>query len=207
MVLESTASDVAIFIVQCFFAQTIYQVSGRNKWVAGLIVVLALLGFASGIALTGTTITTLYLAGKPLPLLNQLFVALALGMVTLTDIIITVSLIWYLYDGRSSSAGTTSHHLDGLILYCIQRGILTMVSHVLVVALWFALPTRWEWTLFQFSLGKVYTLTYLTLLNRRESMKDRYHEQSDLDVRLAVCPSDRSHRTEVATESAVESAA
>ncbi|KAG8216565.1 hypothetical protein J3R82DRAFT_6746 [Butyriboletus roseoflavus] len=119
----------------------------------GLIVVLTALAFVSGIALTGTSITSLYLAGSKLPLLNQVFVALALGLVTLTDIVITLSLIRYLYDSKASSRKTSSL-LDSLIVYCAQRGILTTVSHLLVLVLWFTLPTEWTWTLFQFGLGK-----------------------------------------------------
>ncbi|KAF8552480.1 hypothetical protein OG21DRAFT_1486173 [Imleria badia] len=106
-----------------------------------------------GDPLTAASITSLYLVGKALPMANEVCIALALGLVTLTDVVITVTLVWYLFEGKSS-LGPTSKLLDGLILYCVQRGILTTVSHVIVLVLWFALPTNWAWTLFQFSLGK-----------------------------------------------------
>ncbi|KAF8137069.1 hypothetical protein EV363DRAFT_1534347 [Boletus edulis] len=225
--LESTAADVAIFIVQ-WYSTYLGQpnpvlTSSLAFWLEVYTKVHHLPPFFvlpkwfvlhSVLAKQMVDrVNSLYLAGKSLPLLNEVCFALALGLVTLTDIVITISLVGYLFDGKSSF-GPTSQLLDGLILYCVQRGILTTVSHVIVVVLWFTLPTNWAWTLFQFSLGKVYTLTFITLLNRRESLKQvdhRMHEHflPDLEMSNHVVPTTggcENEKDEDKSESAVLSA-
>ncbi|KIJ63749.1 hypothetical protein HYDPIDRAFT_29098 [Hydnomerulius pinastri MD-312] len=187
LVLETTVMDVSIFIVHCFFAQSVWHVSRHNRWLTSLIVMSATVALGNGLgetlvysmtelgslnyfaALSGLTVNALR-SSMGIPSITTPLVTLGLGFVTFTDLTITIALVYYLHQGKSS-IGPTSTLLDKLMLYSVRRGVLTTVTQVLVLALWFSLPSESTWALFQLSLGKIYTLTFIAILNRRDSLK------------------------------------
>ncbi|KAH7882815.1 hypothetical protein F5I97DRAFT_1899787 [Phlebopus sp. FC_14] len=169
LTLQSTIGIMSIFVVQCFLVQSIWRVSRRNKWLTVFIVTLSMLGFAIGLVVSAQLIISLEIS--ILETTSSLVtITLGVALTTLSDVVITASLVGYLFHEKGSVT-SASHLLERLISFAVQRGVLITLAQSLVVILTYAEPKTFAWALFQYSLGKIYTYTFFAILNRRDDLR------------------------------------
>jgi len=88
------------------------------------------------------------------------------GVAALADVSITISLCWYLHS-RRTGIKRTEKLLDRLIILAINRGLITAVAQVGFLVFNVAAPGKNYWYPFHQSIGKLYTNSYLAMLNIR----------------------------------------
>lgn len=89
-----------------------------------------------------------------------------LGSSAITDILITVSLVWSLWKARTR-VRATDDAITRIIRLTVQTGLLTAVSASLDVILFIALPNTTVNFVWDFALSKLYTNALMSTLNAR----------------------------------------
>ncbi|KAJ7667411.1 hypothetical protein B0H17DRAFT_1210212 [Mycena rosella] len=162
------------FVAQCFYARTIWRVSGSLTLFL-IVGVIAVVTFALGI------VTTVHLFQNPLATAIsarsfQILSGLVQGLAAFNDVLITVCLCIWLYRHKTGAGGWgmsqafgTEKILDTLILYAVSRGVLTAVTQFLFLTLNLALPHATYWMPFHQAVGKLYVNS---VLNVRSTFAD-----------------------------------
>ncbi|KAF8211359.1 hypothetical protein K438DRAFT_37893 [Mycena galopus ATCC 62051] len=146
---EKLLVTLITFIAQCFYAHAIWKVT-VNKFVAGSIIFLAVTCLALGIVTTVEIFTIFNVIGtRKFSILS----GLVQGLAALNDVIITISMIFYLNHNRSGLPSTTMF-VDKLILYAVSRGVLTAVCQILFLVTNVALPGSTYWQPWHQMVGK-----------------------------------------------------
>ncbi|PIL34934.1 hypothetical protein GSI_02721 [Ganoderma sinense ZZ0214-1] len=156
-------------LVQLFFAHRIWALSKHNYLLVGSIFVLALCSFGPGLALSirlwdHANIT--YFA----MLSTRILGGIASGLSVLCDIIIVLALCYYLHSKRTGFKRTDTM-IDHLIVYAINRGILTAIcqtGHMVSIA---AYPSHSYFFVFGLLESKLYINTLLATLNAQKAMR------------------------------------
>ncbi|KXN91301.1 hypothetical protein AN958_01275 [Leucoagaricus sp. SymC.cos] len=163
---ESLIMNIVTFIVQCFFANSVYNVSKKNKTVTGLIYFTAFAGFVLGLAMGSEDLIGVYFAALAVRKM-WILAGIGLGVVALCDIAITVALCYYFrfYKGGFRDTDTL---LDKLIIYTINRGIITATIQTLNMAFFIGMPDNLVWAPFHLVLSRIYIISLLATLNRRD---------------------------------------
>ncbi|THU91451.1 hypothetical protein K435DRAFT_634606, partial [Dendrothele bispora CBS 962.96] len=79
-------------------------------------------------------------------------------LAAISDIISTVSLLWT-FSSLKNGIKQTDTLLQKLFQYTVTRGLFVTINQTILVIVFLAKPERTWWTLFHFSLGKVYLIT------------------------------------------------
>jgi len=118
-------------IVQCFFARRIWRLSGKNWALTGTIVVLSLfqLGFGTAFMVHGFQTQFFDTTGSKA---NKFITGTALSGDIACDIVITVSMCYYLQRSRTGFKGTNTM-INMLITYAIRTCLLTTCVPLIVL--------------------------------------------------------------------------
>jgi len=146
---------------QCFFAWRIARLTGY-PWIGYAIGFSALIQWASGL---GTTIGTWILVDFNRFQLLRPAVITWLGLSTITDIVITCILSWYLHTHRTGFS-KTDDIIARLVRLTVQTGLITTVWAAIDLVVYLASPTNLH-VFFQLPLCKLYTNTLMSTLNSR----------------------------------------
>ncbi|KAJ7612767.1 hypothetical protein FB45DRAFT_1065451 [Roridomyces roridus] len=95
------------------------------------------------------------------------------GTAAVCDILIMLSLIYYLRSKRRSGIRTTEDMIDTLILYSMCRGIVTAITQILFLGLNVGIPDHTYWQPFHQLVGKLYVNSILASLNVRRVILGR----------------------------------
>ncbi|KII89686.1 hypothetical protein PLICRDRAFT_560578 [Plicaturopsis crispa FD-325 SS-3] len=93
-----------------------------------------------------------------------------------TDLLIAGSLCYYLWTNRTGHRITDSI-MNKIMLYSVSTGMLTSVFQLLDLIMFKAYPNTFYWTIFDFCVGKLYTISFLSSLNARDKHKRSLHSQ------------------------------
>ncbi|KAJ3875483.1 hypothetical protein F5051DRAFT_414123 [Lentinula edodes] len=148
--------------VQIFMAWRIKVISG-SKWLFYAITFFAVCSFIGGLANTiAVTIINQYAN------LHQFdgSVITWLASSAVTDILITVSLVWSLWRKRTN-VRATDDAISRIIRLTVQTGAITAVSATLDVILFLAVPNTTVNFVWDFALSKLYTNALMSTLNAR----------------------------------------
>ncbi|TCD59916.1 hypothetical protein EIP91_011192 [Steccherinum ochraceum] len=153
-------------LVQLFYAWRI-QCLGRNTLATSLVVMTALLGFASSVW-DGVVDK----AAKHIEILTHtrgyLTAILWLSTTALCDILITLSMSYYLYKAKkTSSVRRTTVMLTRLITYTIETGLLTAAFSIVEAVLFVTSTDTLLYGLFMGITPKLYSNCLLALFNSR----------------------------------------
>jgi len=151
-------------LVQSFYAHQIWSLS-RNKLLTSILVLLVIVVFALGLEITVDIIedgSAVHLASNRVLIVGG-FVQ---GLAALCDIIITASLCWFLHSKRTGIK-RTEKLLDRLIILAINRGLITTIAQLCFLILNVSVPGKVYWFPFHQAVGKLYTNSYLAMLNVR----------------------------------------
>jgi len=159
---------VLTFLVHCFFAHRIFMFSKRNWWNTAPILVLAIcrLSFAS------VTTSEMLRLGTFSAFKHQFRWVFTMGLAfsSAVDLLITVSLCYYLRSSRSTSI-TMNDVIDKLILYTFENGSITAAATIISMICWLASPNNLIFMGIHFVIGKLYANSLLATLNTREMLR------------------------------------
>ncbi|TCD63229.1 hypothetical protein EIP91_005814 [Steccherinum ochraceum] len=159
-------SKIPSFVSKLFYSWRIHTL-GKNIWITAAVVLTALAQF--GLSIWDGLET---LAAKHIEIVTQTktFKASIWGLsaAALCDIMITMSMSYYLWKAKkSSSVRKTSARLNRLIRYTVESGFLTAAFAATIIIL-FATSTHTElYTLFLVMMPKLYSNSLLALFNSR----------------------------------------
>ncbi|KAJ7652810.1 hypothetical protein DFH06DRAFT_1205747 [Mycena polygramma] len=163
-------------VVQSFYAVRVWFVSHKNRYLVSAIMFLSITQMASGFALC-TYMATIDKLVAVYSHFNHIAGSLELGSSMLCDLLITISLVYYLR-GSSSGFKGTQGAVNKIIMYSINTGMVTNVFALVNLVTWLAAPrTDFTWAVFHFALGKIYVNSMLVSLNARAGIRKLIHSE------------------------------
>ncbi|KAL0960625.1 hypothetical protein HGRIS_005656 [Hohenbuehelia grisea] len=110
--------------------------------------------------------------------------SVGLGSAAACDIIIAMSLCFYLTRSRTGFKRTDSL-ITTLIAYSLTTGLITSVIASVAVITFAIMPTNFIWLSFFWILGKCYVNSFLAALNSRDSLRERAGPQDGTFLQLS----------------------
>ncbi|TCD60833.1 hypothetical protein EIP91_009422 [Steccherinum ochraceum] len=165
-------------LVQLFYAWRIHKL-GRNVWVSGVVSLSALppLGFSiwNGVEIHRVADLQDLSHASSFPTVIAWLTATAL-----CDILITLSMSYYLLKAKkSSSVRRTAAMLSRLIKYTVETGLFTATFAIIELILFVALPDTLLYTLLMGITPKLYSNCLLALFNSRIQVENGRITDSD----------------------------
>lgn len=174
LIVEVAVTTTVTLIVQSFFAYRVYKLSEGNWWLAILIVGLALGHSGLGIAST----VRLFQIGvfSNIPHISDILSSTLIVM-AVNDVLITFSLCYYL---RKTQKSMQQRHdaIRLLIVYSIETGLLTSVVVIADAIFALTMPGNWVFIGVELCLAKLYTNSFLTILNSRQTLRRKFGRRS-----------------------------
>ncbi|KAI0330285.1 hypothetical protein GY45DRAFT_1323825 [Cubamyces sp. BRFM 1775] len=167
---ENFLGIVSAVLYQCYFARRLWIFSHHNKTLVALILFFAIVNAGSGMALTVrayTLDTWASLATVP----SRAILGLFSGSCSVCDALITAGLCYFLQAGRTGIKGTDTL-IDRLIIYAIERGLLTTICQIMHMILTVALPGHAYFLPFAMMESKLYANALLATLNVRNALSE-----------------------------------
>jgi len=156
-------------IAQSFFAIRVHILS-RKYWLTLCIFFFIVAHIAFGLE----TVTEMFIYKdlNKLPLIT--FTAALPFAVTavIPDVLVTICLCYFLNNGRSGFRGTNAL-INQLIIYAINRCLLTSIVAIIEVILFAVLPGSFFFLAVDFCIGKLYANSLLATLNTRKNLRGR----------------------------------
>ncbi|KAI4524252.1 hypothetical protein K523DRAFT_269778 [Schizophyllum commune Tattone D] len=163
------AAYLSAFVVQAYFAGTVWRLDKGRRWAAVVIMMLALASISAGIAQTVATakLSSLTRLGETRDITTvQAATALA------TDLAITIALC-FTFQSFKSGMQSTNAVLNNLIMYAVNRGVLTSLCALLNLVLFLALPGTFYFFIGLMPSSKLYMNTMLATLNTRQHIRTK----------------------------------
>ncbi|KZT08700.1 uncharacterized protein LAESUDRAFT_49980 [Laetiporus sulphureus 93-53] len=170
---EWATSAVVVLLVQSFYVYNIWTLLMNTRCRAPFTftaALLCLISFASG-----TALAVVALLHDQLPALFSV-IAVPASMQDITaaiaDIYISVSLIWILHASKTGH-GRMDGILQRIILYTVNRGLLTIIMQVVLWGTYWGIIGRVDfvWIIPHFMESKVYVNSMLAVLNVRNHLR------------------------------------
>ncbi|KAF8576681.1 hypothetical protein K439DRAFT_1397162 [Ramaria rubella] len=170
-ILEVVVTDLVACTVQMFFASQVFYMGKGARIITATILIFAIIQLAFSCAFVVKGFLT---HGAFSALLAPIFKTFLLGHLIASlaaDILITASLSYYLQVGRTGHS-QTEYLIKKLLIYTINRGILTGLAAFLELVLYLASPSTFLFIGVHFITSKLYTVSFLATLNIRRSSRD-----------------------------------
>ncbi|KAI1789959.1 hypothetical protein LXA43DRAFT_536913 [Ganoderma leucocontextum] len=169
LALENAFTAMIRVLTQCFLAHRVWALSNGNIALVSSIVILALGSFAPGIAMSVHIYTDRYIFGLG-SAESRILAGVVDGLSVICDVAIVVALSYYLHSKRTGFK-RTNLMIDRLIIYAVNRGVLTTLCQAGHLIAFVALPGRFIFLVFALLEGKLYSNTFLATLNAQKSMR------------------------------------
>ncbi|KAH9028365.1 hypothetical protein EDB85DRAFT_1612514 [Lactarius pseudohatsudake] len=160
------------YMVQLYYARRVYIVGG-SIIIPIIIVIFGTACFALAFVFTVRAFWSNYTSLIPVT-------CIGLGSGVVADILIAVSMCWFLYHKRTGFARTDSMIMT-LMSYSIQSGLLTSVLTSAVLISFATASSSMYWQLFFWPMGKFYANSLLAMLNSRDYVRERSSADDKLD--------------------------
>ncbi|KAI0672047.1 hypothetical protein C8Q78DRAFT_1077627 [Trametes maxima] len=167
---ENGFAVLTAFIVQCYFGQRLWIFSRKNVVFVGLLFFMAFFALGTGLAVTIRTFIEPTWAALG-TVTSRILLGLYSGASSVCDALIAAGLCYYLQTNRSGLRKTDTI-VDKLMVYAIERGLLTTTCQVMHMILTVALPGRPIFLPFAMLESKMYANALLATLNVRKSLTD-----------------------------------
>ncbi|EGO03142.1 hypothetical protein SERLA73DRAFT_176663 [Serpula lacrymans var. lacrymans S7.3] len=159
-------------LVQTYFALLIFRLSSMRVrwWITSIIMLFVVAHFAFGLE----TVALMYI-GKDFTALRQMILIAAMPFAlfaVLSDLCITAALCILLY-GRRGIFRRTHAIVDTLIVYAINRCLLTSVVAIVEVIMFATSPNSLWFIAIDFVIGKLFANSFLASLNSRKTIRGR----------------------------------
>lgn len=158
-------------IVHCFFIHRIFKLSRGNYYITIPLIALALLRVGSALV---TTAQMLRLRSYVLFIKEYTYIfTLGLTVSASLDILITVTLCYYIRRGNRQGFARISHMIDALTLYTVENGMLTCIATLLSLFFWLFMKHNFVFLGLHLAINKLYANSFLASLNARKSLASR----------------------------------
>ncbi|KAJ7912239.1 hypothetical protein B0H13DRAFT_2007827 [Mycena leptocephala] len=184
--LENGLLTLITITAQCFYAWQIWTVSSNVVITCGILL-LAISSCGAGLYVTVHLFRFPAVATTSSPLLKSITGPVQ-GLAACCDILITVTLIFYLRSNRGKGALSTKQIIDTLILYALGRGILTAVTQILFLVLNVGFPSRTWWQPFHQLVGKLYINSIVASLNVRQVVRGKGNPKTNVESEFIPAP-------------------
>ncbi|KAL7284841.1 hypothetical protein ACG7TL_002154 [Trametes sanguinea] len=168
LIVEDYLCIVAAVLVQIYFAQRLWILSHGNWMLTGTIAILAVISLA-----TGTWICADMFMAPSISLyatiLARVLAAICSGSRALADVLISGGLCYYLHTSRTGLKQSNTL-IDRLMVYAIQRGLVTTICQGFDFITILAFPTSLVYLPVILILSKLYIIALLATLNVRNSL-------------------------------------
>ncbi|KAJ6463145.1 hypothetical protein C8R47DRAFT_84091 [Mycena vitilis] len=114
-----------------------------------------------------------------------------LGMTVANDFAITLALVYYLFQSRTGLSQTDTV-INRLIQSAVESAAAATLFAILVMITFTRLPATGLYIMFSLPLGRIYTSTLLSTLNRRESLRQDLNGPRDLGQLLPTANGGRT---------------
>ncbi|EIM81689.1 uncharacterized protein STEHIDRAFT_125199 [Stereum hirsutum FP-91666 SS1] len=169
--LQTDCNGFIGFLVECFFAWRTWRLS-KNYFVTGCIVILASIHFGLGVVFTVKAFEIKEFSRYD----TLLWIACTgLGSAAVADMLIAVTMCWYLYQSRTGFPSTDSM-IKTLMLYSLNTGLLTSLIALSCVITYAVMPLTFVWMGLFWVLGKCYVNSFLATLNSREYIRQKVND-------------------------------
>lgn len=175
---------IIAFVVQCFFTRKIHILCGpKFKWFVTSIISLSVVAH---LAFGLETVVFLFIKKELSKLPEMTLIAATPFAITavLSDIFIAGALCWLLH-GSKTNFKRTNTVISKLIVYAINRCLLTSLVAVGEVIAFSASPHTLWYLAIDFVIGKLYANSLLATLNSRQSIKAAASNISGNSVHLS----------------------
>ncbi|KAL4255166.1 DUF6534 domain-containing protein [Pleurotus pulmonarius] len=167
VLVEVLFNGFTAFLVQSFLARRVWQLSGRNIWLTGLVAFLVLSEF--GCVLAFAALSLRFTTYMELATLKELSITVnALGAAG--DVVIAFSLCVLLHRSRTGFQRSDSM-INKLIIFAVNTGVLTSLCAIASLISIAVAPTTFLYIAFFFCLGRLYSNSLLATLNARKMIR------------------------------------
>ncbi|KAK7013153.1 hypothetical protein R3P38DRAFT_3363535, partial [Favolaschia claudopus] len=163
-------TNFTVFIVQLYLARRVFILSNRNAFLTGIIILLSLNYFGFDIAVQVKTPQLKGLVLSPHRDDVKRITSVALASASVADMLIALSLSYYLRKSRTGIK-TTDSLVNKLILYAMSTGLLTGICVLIDMICFLAMPGNLVHVAFNIVSGELYTNSLLASLNFREVIR------------------------------------
>lgn len=171
------------FIVQTFFTHRVLVLSKNNWFISGPMFLLAFCRLLAAAVSTGLMV---HLRSFDAFVTGYSWVfTFGLSSAATLDILITVSLCWYLAQNRTGIS-SMDQVVDAIMIYTINNGILTCVCTVISLICWVVMPHNLIFLGIHFALSKLYANSFMATINTRETLREKSHPSSERGHPLPV---------------------
>ncbi|KAH8989850.1 hypothetical protein EDB83DRAFT_1098090 [Lactarius deliciosus] len=168
MNIQTDLNGLVDYMVQLYYARRVYIVGG-SIIIPTIIVIFGTTCFALGFVFTARA-TALKFWSRYTSLIP--ITCIGMGSSVVADILIAVSMCWFLYHKRTGFARTDSVIMT-LMTYSVHSGVLTSVLTCAVLISFAAASSSMYWQIFFWPMGKFYANSLLAMLNSRDYVRER----------------------------------
>ncbi|KAJ7460230.1 hypothetical protein FB451DRAFT_1270664, partial [Mycena latifolia] len=161
------ATYLSAFVVQLYFAHSIYALHKNDKILPFSVLVSSLAALAGGVGQVVVASRIPSFADVDQTKTTTIINCIAS---VLCDSLITLGLCWRLHTSRTGIQAT-NNLLNYLIIVAINRGMLTSITAILQIILFFARPNSFYFFAMTWLNSKLYMNSMLATLNTREHAK------------------------------------
>lgn len=175
---------IAVLVQMFFSVRIFYLCRPEIRWIVSVPIVLMVVAhFGFGIE----TVVFMFMKEQFKSLSQITYYAATPFAVTavLSDIFIAVALCILLY-GKRSPFFQTNVLVDTLIVYAINRCLLTSLVAIIEVIVFAILPHSLWFLGIDFVIGKLYANSFLASLNSRGSLRDRDLQRNDVESSMRI---------------------
>jgi len=176
--IESSIPTLTVLLVQSFYIHQIWKIS-RNKYYVIVLEILVLVAFALGFVVFVNVVGSSSVA-TGLSRTVRVVGSIPHALYTFIDIMITASLCWLLHS-RRTGIKRTEKLVDRLIILAIDRGLVTAIAQFCHLILNAPFPGKLWFFAVHESIAKLYTNSYLGMLNVRGYSKTIGGETTTVD--------------------------
>ncbi|KAJ7850136.1 hypothetical protein B0H13DRAFT_2360851 [Mycena leptocephala] len=164
---QLAAAYLSAFVVQVYFAYSIYRLGSGEKILPFAILICSLAALGQVVVAADLVSYAQLDEVKSTTVVNA-------SCSVLSDVLITAGLSWRLHSARTGIQAT-NNLLNYMIMFAINRGALTMTTAILELILFFALPGTFYFFGMIWFTGKLYMNSMLATLNTRSHASSRLH--------------------------------
>ncbi|KAJ2933507.1 hypothetical protein H1R20_g3601, partial [Candolleomyces eurysporus] len=170
MGLATVLGALITVIAQCFFALRVWKAHTNPFRYIG-----AACGVASFVrAIAGIFLGTRFMVAKTLVEYRVRYgwlIRTLLGSGVAIDVVIAVSMLYFLLTKRKSGFTSTTRLVDRLLAYTVRTGLLTSVTAIIVLVTFVTIPDAYIWGGFYVFLAKLYSNSLFSALNERRRLR------------------------------------
>ncbi|KAF9493286.1 hypothetical protein BDN71DRAFT_1591196 [Pleurotus eryngii] len=172
-------TTVSVAIVRGIYTYRVWIMSEKNRPLLSILILLITCQLVTGIAFD--TLQEVQGDASHLHIrVNDILGALSMGNGMACDILISISLVYYLNKWRSE-VRRTENIIDRIIVYAAGVGVVTSVFSSLIFITWLALPHQFIFMLFFSIHSKLHVNSFLVTLNARSGLRNKDSSRSEYE--------------------------